>query len=59
MFLETNNYYNDYANYVNLFVVLHHVVAAHSLVFHSAAVDFMGDDQLATKYFGQSLQLEG
>jgi len=32
-------------NYVHLFVVLHHVVAAHGLVLHSiVAADFVADD---------------
>jgi len=43
--MQTNTYYNDYTNYVHLFVVLHHVGAAHGLVLHSAiVVDFVADD---------------
>jgi len=45
LFIQTNNNYNDYANYVHLFVILHHIEVAHDLVLHSAvaAVDFVGD----------------
>ena len=44
LFIQINNYYNDYVNYVHLFVVLHHVVAAHGLVLHYTATDFVADD---------------
>jgi len=44
LFVQINNYYNDYANYIHLFVVLHHVVAADGLVLRSIAADFVADD---------------